>query len=164
MTNHSNPSNLHISDGTRTDVSPPPEASSFDTSCSSFAWSSGITDKGTPATRPSCDLQMHLLIVDDPLIRRTLGERALQLRQDLTRKDQTPFEDRLVEQACVAWGWQAALRYLLQQLDVSQRQRNELRRKYNIAYEHLNRCLNDLNAVRAAIITKLSTEQAANKV
>jgi len=161
---HSDPPRLHISRGTEGDVSPPSAAGLNEAPRSDSSHASDTTEREPPLSRPYHDLQAQLLIVDDPLIRRTLRERALQLRQELTRKDQTELEDRLVDQAGVAWGWQAGLKYLLQQLDLSQRQRTELRRKFNIAFENFDCCLNELNSVRAAIVIKLSTEQATTRV
>ena len=119
--------------------------------------------QGKPRTRrrpAAADAQMQLLMIDDPLIRFTLGERCRELCQELTRKDQTPFESRLVNQVAVAWCCQAGLKHRLNQPDLSQRHRHELRRQYNIALEHFERELHELETVRRAIITTLATSNA----
>ncbi|MDZ4798871.1 MAG: hypothetical protein SGI92_11965 [Bryobacteraceae bacterium] len=110
--------------------------------------------------RVAADSQMQLLMVDDPLVRASLEQRARELSQELTRLGQTALEERLVEQTGVAWSCQAGLKYRVRQPDLSGRYRNELRKQYNVAFEHFERCLHELRAIREAIITKVSTQQA----
>jgi hypothetical protein len=108
----------------------------------------------------AADSQMQLLMVDDPLVRASLEGKAHELSQELTRVGQTALEERLVEQTGVAWACQAGLKYRLRQPDLSGRYRNELRKQYNVAFEHFERCLHELRVIREAIMTKVSTQQS----
>jgi len=109
----------------------------------------------------TADAQMQLLLVADPLIRRTLEEKVRNLCQELTRTSQTPLEDHLVEQIGVAWSCQAGLKHRLRQPELSGRYRNELRVQFNVALEHFELSVRELTIIRAAIVSKVATQEAA---